>query len=267
MISDYKNQYDDSKNLDARIALHQLYSLNKTGWMNWFFQQYNLKENQTILELGCGNGDLWKLNADKIPVGVNIVLTEKSPGMLDAAKQNTRGIAGIKYKAADAQEIHFCDDEFDIVIANHMLYHVTDIDKALGEIARVLKPDGVFYATANGKDNMKEIPGILSGFDPAVKSSIGTGVSAFGLENGEKTLREHFSNVKIIKRNDGLHITKPKPLIDYLLSSGGMDNVNEIITGGKVPEFEIYIQKLFEKTGYIDISKSAGVFISSSPVK
>lgn len=50
----------------------------------------------------------------------------------------------------DITDIPFEDGSFDFAIANHMLYHVPDLDKAIGEVHRVLKPDGVFYATTTG---------------------------------------------------------------------------------------------------------------------
>jgi ubiquinone/menaquinone biosynthesis C-methylase UbiE len=48
------------------------------------------------------------------------------------------------FAQADAQALPFRDASFDAVIANHMLYHVPDISRSLGEVRRVLKPSGGF---------------------------------------------------------------------------------------------------------------------------
>ena len=45
-------------------------------------------------------------------------------------------------EVADVQDLPFPDASFDAVIANHMLFHVEDRPRALGEIVRVLRPDG-----------------------------------------------------------------------------------------------------------------------------
>ena len=51
-----QEQYKTSANLNTRISIHQKYSVNKQGFGNWIFSQYRFRENDRILELGCGNG-------------------------------------------------------------------------------------------------------------------------------------------------------------------------------------------------------------------
>ena len=51
-------------------------------------------------------------------------------------------------------EIPYEAHSFDAVIANMMLYHVPDIDRALAQIRRVLKPDGWFACAMNGERGM-----------------------------------------------------------------------------------------------------------------
>ena len=51
----------------------------------------------------------------------------------------------------------FADNDFDVVTAMHMLYHAPDKDRAVAEIARVLKPGGLLIATTNGNDALKEL--------------------------------------------------------------------------------------------------------------
>jgi ubiquinone/menaquinone biosynthesis C-methylase UbiE len=153
------DQYRDSSNLDARASIHQRFSTNSYGWFRWVFDVLvKLPENARILELGCGNGLLWKENASRIPAGWNITLSDFSSGMLDAAWRNlvVTGHA-FQFKEIDAQSIPYEDETFDAVIANHMLYHVPDRPKGIAEIRRVLKPGGCLFATTVGKDHMQEM--------------------------------------------------------------------------------------------------------------
>ena len=69
-----EKQYKDSSNLDARIRLHQRFSVNKVGWHRWVFDQFNLPPVCRILELGCGPGSLWLDNLKRIPAGWEILL-------------------------------------------------------------------------------------------------------------------------------------------------------------------------------------------------
>jgi DNA-binding transcriptional MerR regulator len=67
-------QYENASNLRARIRIHELFSTNKYGWMEWFFDQLHLPEKVKILELGCGDASLWLKNLNKIPLSWEITL-------------------------------------------------------------------------------------------------------------------------------------------------------------------------------------------------
>ena len=127
------DQYRDSSNLDARVVIHQRFSTNSYGWFKWVFDTLlTLPDNAKILELGCGHALLWKENVNRIPAGWNITLSDLSSGMLDAAWRNlvVTGRA-FKFEEIDAQSIPYENETFDVVIANHMLYHVPDRPKAI----------------------------------------------------------------------------------------------------------------------------------------
>jgi ubiquinone/menaquinone biosynthesis C-methylase UbiE len=262
-----RNQYKTAANLNSRVLLHQLYSTNKLGLANWIFQHYALKPNQSILELGCGNGGTWNSKRNSIPRDVKIVLSDFSEGMLTAAKDNLIGLDSMEYEIIDAQFINYNDNTFDIVIANHMLYHVPDIKKALGEISRVLKPNGIFYASTNSINNMEELTILLHNFDSGIDFATNSIGQAFGLETGKEKLSEFFRTVEVERYDDSLHITEVQPLVDYVLSSQGIGNVNEIIVGDKEIDFTNYITELLALKGCIDIKKGVGMFISSNPIK
>lgn len=64
---------------------------------------------------------------------------------------------GVQAMQADARDLPFADASFDAVVAAWMLYHVSPINKALKEIARVLRPDGRLVAITNGKVHLEEL--------------------------------------------------------------------------------------------------------------
>lgn len=80
--------------------------------------------------------------------------------MLQAARQQL-GEKRFVYAVADAQALPFADATFDAVIANHMLYHIPDLPRALAEIRRVLKPAGRFYASTIGREHMHELDELI----------------------------------------------------------------------------------------------------------
>ena len=232
------------------------------SWADFLLQNLQLKPNQRVLELGCGNAIFWKAVSSKIPEGIKLTLSDVSMGMLDAAKNNTNELDFVENHAViDAQQIPFNDETFDVIIANYMLYHVPDIDKALNEISRVLKTNGLFCAATFGKDNLKEVDSIFTGFDKGIDAVINSLCGAFGLETGGAYLKKYFGFVELKRYENGLRITEPDLLADYFLSYRGMGNVGDVITDSKIPQFKDFIAKIFAIKGYIDISQDEGVFI------
>ena len=80
-------QYRDDTNLNARAALHKRFSVNPVGLQRWILDLLDLPAQAGVLEVGCGPGDLWVANLDRIPPGWRVVLSDFSPGMVEAARR------------------------------------------------------------------------------------------------------------------------------------------------------------------------------------
>ncbi|HXT37177.1 MAG TPA: class I SAM-dependent methyltransferase [Chloroflexota bacterium] len=187
-----KEQYRDASNLLARANLHERYSVNRYGWPRWVFDHLTLPAGARVLELGCGPDLLWSANRERVPDTWEITLADLSPGMIDQARHNLNGDPPrFRFAVLDAQAIPFPDVSFDAVIANHMLYHVPDIPKALAEIRRILRPSGRLLAATNGDGHLREIHQLLQEFDPGLD----TWHSSFTLQNGADWLAPHFAQI------------------------------------------------------------------------
>lgn len=250
------DQYLDSRNLDARIVIHQRFSTNPYGWFRWVFDTLlRLPEHARILELGCGQGLLWKENIDRIPAGWNITLSDLSPGMLDAAWRNlvVTGRA-FKFEEIDAQSIPYPDKSFDAVIANHMLYHVPDRPRTIGEIKRVLEPGGRLLATTVGANHMREMTDWLRRVSGGEHASAVT--QTFTLENGLEQLRAFFPEVRLSRYQDNLRITELEPILAYIRSGISAPDLNE----HEFKKLQRELQAQWNEKGEIIISKDSGLF-------
>jgi len=193
-----RDQYRNASNLNARVQLHTRFSTNKYPWYRWVFDQLKGPSNSHLLEIGCGPGNFWLENLDCIPDGWTMTLSDFSPGMLQEARQKLDGHTDrLKFELADAQSLLFDNASFDIVMANHMLYHVPDRPKAYAEICRVLKANGRFYAATNGQNHMQELRQLIQQTSPAMASSY-MSPHHFTLEKGAEELSDWFSNVTTI---------------------------------------------------------------------
>ena len=178
--------------------------------------------------------------------------------MVNDARDNLRGIDNIEFKCFDCLSIPFDDDSFDIVIANHVMFYVSDIDKALKEIKRVLKKEGVFYCSAYGKNHMKEITDLVKEYDSRIVLSKINLFDVFGLENGKEILSRVFDDTEIRRyENDSLIVDNPDDIEAYILSCHG--NQTEYISRD-YEQFRSYLKRNFKKGKFV-IQKDAGIFV------
>lgn len=254
------NQYRTASNVNARIRLHQEFSTNKYGWQRWLFDQFKFMPKSRILELGCGTGNLWLENLDRIPVDLEIILSDLSEGMLEQAQQNLKNsLSFFQFKVIDAQSIPFDNAGFDIIIASHMLYHAPDRGKAFSEIKRVLKPSGRFYSSTGGCNHLKELSDLVSRFDSQLSSWGNLNSDTFSLENGPAQLGDYFANVSLYRYPNSLIVTDAKILTDYILSGRIKLSSDQQLDLAKFVE-----QELKASDNKFHISVDAGVFKSNN---
>ena len=115
--------------------------LENNVWFCESLEKFAQLKDKTILDIGCGNGDLVKYIADKYEpchiVGIEPALDEWD------TKASKEGNWEIRY--GDANGLEYPDGYFDIVVSFSTFEHINNIDNALHEIKRVLKPYGRFY--------------------------------------------------------------------------------------------------------------------------
>ena len=245
------DQYEDASNLAARQVLHARFSTADRSLHEWLFDQIGLPADADVLSLGAGHGLLWATNADRVPDGWDVTVTDASQGMvMDAMEALAESDREFHFDIVDARDIPYPDDSFDAVTAHHVLYHLDDAgrEQALAEIRRVLKPGGTLYAATNGESNLAELRGVLSGFGSIPEPG------AFSLETGGDQLREQFGGVELRRFEDSLRVTAAAPLVAYALSLPGFH-------GDDAREMESAFRERFED-GAFEVSKDVGVFVA-----
>ena len=194
---------------------------------------------------------------DRLPEGWHITLSDFSPGMVAQAEQslNPSGL-DLSFQVIDAQDIPFDAEQFDAVIANHMLYHVPDREKAYAEIHRVLKPEAHFFAATNGSGHHREMAELGREFDPSISFwETKRPSNPFDLDHAPAEIDRWFSEVQVIRNDDALLVSEAEPLVAYIASGPG---TKDALVGDTWTAFMHFIQEKLQ-TGPIRITKDAGL--------
>lgn len=135
---------------------------------------------ERVLEVGCGEGELAGRMSSEL--AAEVVAVDQSERMVEITRAR-----GVDARLGDVQSLDFADETFDCAVAAWMLFHAADLDGALSELSRVLRPGGRLVAATNGRDHLRELYELL-GAAPIR--------SAFDSANGEDALRRHFGSVE-----------------------------------------------------------------------
>jgi SAM-dependent methyltransferase len=108
----------------------------------------------SALEVSCGTGRLTKHLRTYFPASTKFIASDVSGDMIAVAKEKLKD-ASIEFKIADAQQLPFPDNSFDLVLCQHGIMFFPDKLKGFEEAFRVLKPGGRFiFATWDSTKNM-----------------------------------------------------------------------------------------------------------------
>jgi SAM-dependent methyltransferase len=157
----------------------------------------------SVLEVGCGEGELAQRMTAALEA--DVVAIDQSERMVELARAR-----GVDARVGDVQELPFVDASLDVVVAAWMLYHVADLDRGVGELARVLRPGGRLVAATNASDHLQEMLD-FAGVDDWDFS--------FRAENGAEILGRHFPSVEVRDASGTVTLHDADQIRRYLRSS------------------------------------------------
>ncbi len=257
-----EKQYKDATNLNARIALHARFARADEPWYPWLARLIAWPEDGDVLEVGCGPGLLWASIAPLLP-RLRLTLTDFSEGMSEAAWNVVASIDSLDLVAArtcDAQDLPFDDDAFDVVVANHMLYHVPEPSRAVAEFARVLRPHGVLLAATNGPNHLDVITEISRQVFGWASSDFVD--RRFGRSSGEPILLRAFSDVAWHQHPSALVCDDPDAVVAYVRSSAS----GQEATPEQLAALDDAVAARFRADGdIVTMSTESGCFVARRP--
>ena len=117
-------------------------SLEGTARRLAVFEALAVNTGQAVLDLGCGGGHLVRDLALAVGDSGRVVGLDTSSDQLESAGALCAGLSAVELREGDATDLPFEDASFDSLASIQMLEYVPDVDAAIAEIRRVLKPGG-----------------------------------------------------------------------------------------------------------------------------
>jgi ubiquinone/menaquinone biosynthesis methyltransferase len=117
------------------------------GWKERLIEMLGLKGHERALDLACGTGDITFSIGERLPSGdvIGLDITHKMLTIAES-KRVERKAENVSFQRADIMSMPYADATFDCVSCGYALRNVPDVELALAEIARVLKPGGRFLS-------------------------------------------------------------------------------------------------------------------------
>ncbi|HEX3225706.1 MAG TPA: class I SAM-dependent methyltransferase [Gaiellaceae bacterium] len=221
-----RREYTDETGLCARSSLWA----RRTGprAIDVTFDEVLARSPRRVLEVGCGRGEL----AERlVEAGLDVVALDQSERMVELTRAR-----GVDARVGDVENLPF-DGEFDVAVANFMLYHVPDLDRALTELRRVAR---ILVAATNGFDQLREMWELVG-------RDLGDRQRLFMRETGEELLRRHFTEVSMIDLPATVELSADD-MRHYIAHSVAHRHL-----AARVPDFE----------GTRIVTASAAVFVAS----
>jgi ubiquinone/menaquinone biosynthesis C-methylase UbiE len=210
-----RREYATDDGLAARIALWA--RRDGPQPQDVAFDEVMRVEPRRVLDVGCGRGEFAERLAH---AGVDVVAIDQSERMVELTSAR-----GVEARLGDVRQLPFAGGEFDVAVANFMLYHVPDVHRALAELVRVLRPSGRLVAATNGVRQLAELWELV-GRDLSDRHTL------FMRETGEEFLRPHFSRVRCVPLDGTIELSLEDMRAYVANSVAHKDAVKDL------PEFE-----------------------------
>jgi len=256
------DHYATDQGLGIRIKTHEEYTVPRVNFPEWVLDRIDWLGNETVLDVGCGPGNYALPAKDR---GCRYIAADLSLGMLQNLVDG-----GTERVNMDALSIPFRNNTIDVILANHMLYHVPALATALLEFRRVLKPGGRLVAATNSDSFMHQIDEVVDDAsrslggdhlrDPARKGFIWP----FSVENGRDQLKAVFDQVLLHELHSELVFPAAEPVVTYIDSTADLYQPhlkNGVRWQAVLLEVEQRVEKQIISQGTFRVNKHNGIFV------
>ena len=149
VFQDVFDKYDLMNDLMS-LGIHRLWKKNFINWLN-------PQKNTTLVDVASGTGDIAKLYLNKINYKGHVCCVDESKEMLNINREKLKGNINVKWFCSSAEKLPFKNNYFDYYTISFGIRNINNINNALKEAYRVLKPGGRFLCLEFSKVKNKTL--------------------------------------------------------------------------------------------------------------
>ena len=148
------------------VYCERVYEKNLCQWnlmnmeqLNKLLEVLNMNKDDQVLELGCGIGIITEYISDSTQAHITAI--DFAAGAIKRAQERTRGKQNrLTFREGDMNNLDFLINSFDTIIVIDALYFVDDLEKTVGQMKAILKPNGqmgIFFSQVIEPEDSKEL--------------------------------------------------------------------------------------------------------------
>ncbi|MGB1286407.1 MAG: class I SAM-dependent methyltransferase [Aggregatilineales bacterium] len=263
-----KRQFESDENLRIRYETHARYSMPRRDTIAWSVNSLDWRGDERVLDVGCGPGIYYERLMENHP-GVQYTGMDLMTGMMQNHPADASNLL-----RANVLKLPFADGSFDVLMANDMLYHVVEVEQAIQELKRVIKPEGTLMVTTNSINTMPEMQVLMRRAIVLLTRHGAAGVRApampsdnFALENGTRILSRYFYAVVRHDLPGSLVFPDVDPAIHYLESFRNLRETqlpDDVVWEDVMMIMRQQINQLIKHLGELVINRQTGVLLASN---
>ena len=209
------DQYDLMNDFMS-LGIHRIWKKNLLNMMN-------PSPNQKLIDVACGTGDVAQLFLNHVNKNSKITCVDPSKGMIKKGKEKLNEFKNLNWIVACAENLPITKNLFDFYTISFGLRNTKNLDKALSEAYRVLKPGGRFLCLEFSKIQNPSLDLIYKNYSKIIPS---IGKIVVGEKEPYKYLIKSIEN--FINQNELVHLMKKSGFENcaYRNLSGGIVSIH-----------------------------------------
>ena len=160
VFSKVHNKYDLMNDIMS-FGIHRI-------WKEKFISWLNPQPNTKLIDVAAGTGDIAKMFDEKFDKLNQITCVEPNKEMFNQGKKKLQNFKNVKWINAKAEKIPVNDNSFDYYTISYGIRNVTNINQALKEAFRILRPGGRFMCLEFSKVNNEIINFVYKKYSKAI---------------------------------------------------------------------------------------------------